>query len=53
MRMVKKVVGVGKDSLMVIIDKPVVKWLKLEAGDDVVVDVVKKVRRKKVKLHQS
>jgi len=44
MRMIKKVVKVGNNSLMVIIDSDVVGKMKIEEGDRLVVDIVRRLK---------
>lgn len=44
MRMIKKAVKVGTNSLMVIIDVDIVKRMKIKEGDRLVVDIIRRLK---------
>ena len=46
MRIIKKVIIVG-DSKGIVIDKVVLRSMSIELGDEIVVDIVKKIKRNK------
>ena len=46
MRVIKKVVTIG-DSIGIIFDKLILETMKIELGDKIVVDIVKKIKKEK------